>query len=220
MMTKKTVVPLLLCVVSYAAAAYAQKKNQVPSGVSFGDIQGVVIGAFNLKKNSYLFAIPKDNPATDRGVIWGEMLIVEDGGKKYPFVSIFECGPVIGHFTPSSMSFSKEDKYLIVESGGEGGAVLDVFDAGDLFVAALGKEWNGTDKCVKPIASVGAYNVPVGFEGWDGYVPIVSSSVPLDRVSTSEGVRKYEEQGKCCNEDSKAFLWDIRRNKFTPVKVP
>jgi hypothetical protein len=220
MIARKTVQLLLFIFVSYAAASHAQDNDVVPSGVFFGDIQNLAIGAFNLKKDSYLFAIPKDDPPTDRGVIWGEMLIVEEGRKKYPFVSIFDCGPVISRFTPVLVSFSKEDKYLIVESGGEGGAVLDVFDAGDLFVRALGNEWNGTGKCVKPIATVGSYDVPVTFKGWDGYVPIVSSSVPLDRVSTSAGVRKYERQGKCCSDDSKTFLWDIGTNKFTPAAVP
>ena len=221
MITKKTVELLLLVFVSYAAASYAQENDLVPSGVFFGDIQNVAIGAFNLKKNSYLFAIPKDNlPITDRGVIWGEMWIFEDGGKKMPFVSIFDCGPVTSHLAPHLISFSKDDKYLIVESGGEGGAVLDVFDAGDLFVGSLENVWNGTGECVKPIATVGSHNVPVAFKGWDGYVPIVSSSVPLDRVSTSEGVWEYERQGKCCGEDSKAFLWDIGTDKFTPAEVP
>jgi hypothetical protein len=220
MITKKTVVLLLFIFVSFTAASYAQDNDPVPSGVFFGDIQNLAIGAFNLKKDSYLFAIPKDDPPTDRGVIWGEMLIVEEGGKKYPFVSIFDCGPVTSHLAPALISFSKEDKYLIVESGGEGGAVLDVFDAGDLFVRSLGNEWNGTGKCVKPIATVGSHNVPVAFKGWDGYVPIVTSSVPLDRVSTSEGVWEYERQGKCCSEDKKKFLWDIGTGKFTPAEAP
>jgi hypothetical protein len=220
MITKKTVELLLLIFVSHAAASYAQDNDLVPSGVFFGDIRNVAIGAFNLKKDSYLFAIPKDNPPTDRGVIWGEMFIFEEEGKKYPFVSIFDCGPVASHLAPNLISFSKEDKYLIVESGGEGGAVLDVFDAGDLFVGSLENGWNGTGKCVKPIATVGDHNVPVAFEGWDGYVPMVSSSIPLDRVSTSEGVREYERQGKCCSDDSKNFLWDIGTDKFTPAEVP
>jgi hypothetical protein len=220
MITKKTVELLLLIFVSCPAASYAQDNDLVPSGVFFGDIQNLAIGAFNLKKDSYLFAIPKDHPATDRGVIWGEMLIVEEGTKKYPFVSIFDCGPVISRFTPGLISFSKDDKYLIVESGGEGGAVLDVFDAGDLFVGSLDNVWNGTDKCVKPLATVGSHDVPVGFKGWNGYVPIVSSSISLDRVSTSEGVREYEGQGNCCGEDSKTFLWDIATDKFTPVEAP
>jgi hypothetical protein len=216
MITKKTLELLLFILASYAAASYAQENDVVPSGVFFGDIQNLAIGAFNLKKDSYLFAIPKDHPPADRAVMWGEMLIVEEGGKKYPFVSIFDCGPVISRFTPVLVSFSKEDKYLIVESGGEGGAVLDVFDAGDLFVRSLGNEWNGTGKCVKPIATVGSYDVPVAFEGWDGYVPMVSSSVPLDRVSISGGVRECEG----CSDDSKTFLWDIGTNKFTPAAVP
>jgi hypothetical protein len=220
MITKKTVELLLFMFVSYAAASHAQDNDPVPSGVFFGDIRNVAIGAFNLKKDSYLFAMPKDSPPTDRGLIWGEMLIVEDGGKKHPFVSIFDCGPVISHFTPVVISFSKEDKYLIVESGGEGGAVLDVFDAGDLFVGSLENGWNGTGECVKPIATLGSHNMPVGFEGWDGYVPIVSSTVPLDRVSTSEGVWEYEKQGKCCGEDWKTFLWDIGTDKFTPIEAP
>jgi hypothetical protein len=177
------------------------------------------MGAFNLKKDSYLFAIPKDNPPTDRGVIWGEMSIFEEGGKKYPFVSIFDCGPVTSHMAPGVISFSKDDKYLLVESGGEGGAMLDVFVAGDLFVEPLGNEWDGTGKCVKPIATVGGYKVPVAFKGWDGYVPIVSSSIPLDQISTSEGVREYERQGKCCSEDSKAFRWEIGTDKFIPAEV-
>jgi hypothetical protein len=220
MITKKTAGPLLFILVSYAAASYAQDNDQVPSGVFFGDIRNVAIGAFNLRKNSYLFAIPKDNPPTDRGVTWGEMFILEDGGKKYPFVSIFDCGPVTSHFGPSLISFSKEDRYVIVESGGEGGAVLDVFDAGKLFVGSLENVWDGTGECVKPIATVGDHNVAVGFEGWDGYVPIVSSSIPLDQVSTSEGVREYERQGKCCSDDSKRFLWDIATDKFTPADAP
>jgi hypothetical protein len=220
MITKKTVELLLLIFVSCPAASYAQDNDLVPSGVFFGDIQNLAIGAFNLKKNSYLFAIPKDHPATDRGVVWGEMLIVEEGTKKYPFVSIFDCGPVMSRFTPGLISFSKDDKYLIVESGGEGGAVLDVFDAGDLFVGSLDNVWNGTDKCVKPLATVGSHDVPVGFKGWNGYVPIVSSAIPLDRVSTSEGVREYERQGNCCSEESKTFLWDIASDKFTPAEAP
>jgi hypothetical protein len=220
MITKKTVGPLLFVFVSYAAASYAQENDPFPSDVFFGDVRNVAIGAFNLKKDSYLFAIPKDDPPTDRGVIWGEMFILEEGGKKYPFVSIFDCGPVTSHLAPNLISFSKGDKYLIVESGGEGGAVLDVFAAGDLFVGSLENGWNGTGQCVKPIATVGSHNVPVGFKGWDGYVPIVSSSIPLDRVSTSEGVREYERQGKCCSDDSKAFLWDIGTDKFTPAEVP
>jgi hypothetical protein len=220
MITKKTVELLLLIFVSCPAASYAQDNDLVPSGVFFGDIQNLAIGAFNLKKNSYLFAIPKDHPATDRGVVWGEMLIVEEGTKKYPFVSIFDCGPVMSRFTPGLISFSKDDKYLIVESGGEGGAVLDVFDAGDLFVGSLDNVWNGTDKCVKPLATVGSHDVPVGFKGWNGYVPIVSSAIPLDRVSTSEGVREYERQGNCCSEESKTFLWDIATDKFTPAEAP
>jgi hypothetical protein len=220
MITRKTVGPLLLVLVSYGAASSAQDNELVPGGVFFGDIQNIAIGAFTLKKDSYLFAIPKDHPATDRGVIWGEMLIVEEGGKKYPFVSIFDCGPVTSQFSPASISFSKDDKYLIVESGGEGGAVLDVFDAGDLFVGSLENVWNGTGKCVKPIATVGDHNVPVAFERWEGHVPVVSSSIPLDRVSTSEGVREYETQGQCCSDDSKAFLWDIGTDKFTPAEVP
>jgi hypothetical protein len=220
MITKKTIELLLFIFISYAAASYAQDDDPIPSGVFFGDIRNVAMGAFNLKKDSYLFAIPKDNPPTDRGVIWGEMFVFEEEGKKYPFVSIFDCGPVASRFTPNLISFSKDDKYLIVESGGEGGAVLDVFDAGDLFIGSLGNGWNGTDACVKPIATVGSYNVPVAFEGWDGHIPIVSSSIPLDRVSTSEGVLKYERQGKCCSDASKAFLWDIGTNKFTPAEVP
>jgi hypothetical protein len=216
MIAKKTVELLLFIFVSYAAASYAQDDDLVPSGVFFGDIRNVAMGAFNLKKDSYLFAIPKDHPPTDRGVIWGEMFVVEEGGKKYPFVSIFDCGPVTSQLAPRLISFSKEDKFLIVESGGEGGSVLDVFNAGDLFVGSLENAWNGTGKCVKPIATVGSYDVPVAFEGWDGYVPVVSSSVPLDRVSTSGGVREYE----CCSDDSKAFLWDIGTDKFTPAEVP
>jgi hypothetical protein len=219
MITKKTAELLFLIFVSHAAASYAQDDDPVPGGVFFGDIQNVAIGAFNLKKDSYLFAIPKDNPATDRGVIWGEILIVEEAGKKYPFVSIFDCGPVTSHLAPSLISFSKGDKYLIVESGGEGGTVLDVFHAGDLFVDSLENVWNGTGECVQPIATVGSHNVPVAFEGWDGYVPIVSSSIPLDRVSTSEGVWEYERQGKCCSDASKAFLWDIGTDKFTPAEM-
>jgi hypothetical protein len=214
MITKKTVELLLFIFVSYAAASYAQDNDRVPSGVFFGDIKNVATGAFNLKKDSYLFAIPKDNPPTDRGVIWGEMFVFEDGGKKYPFVSIFDCGPVTSHLGPNLISFSEEDRYLIVESGGEGGTVLDVFDAGDLFVGSLENGWNGTDKCVKPIATVGDHNVPVAFEGWDGHVPIVSSSIPLDRVSTSGDVPEHE----CCSDDSKAFLWDIGTNKFTRAR--
>jgi hypothetical protein len=220
MINKKTVELLSFIFVSYGAASHAQDNDRVPSGVLFGDIQNVAIGAFNLRKDSYLFAIPKDHPATDRGVMWGEMLIVEEGGKKYPFVSIFDCGPVTSQFSPALISFSKHDRYLIVESGGEGGAVLDVFDAGKLFVGSSENVWDGTGECVKPIATVGDHNVPVGFKGWDGYVPIVSSSVPLDRVSTSEGVREYERQGKCCSDDSKTFLWDIGSDKFTPAEVP
>jgi hypothetical protein len=216
MITKKTVELLLFIFVPYAAPSYAQDNDLVPSGVLFGDIQNMAIGAFKLKKDSYLFAIPKDNPPTDRGVIWGEMLIVEDGGKKHPFVSIFDCGPVTSQLAPHLISFSKEDKYLLVASGGEGGSVLDVFEAGDLFVEPLGNSWNGAAKCVKPIATVGSYDVPVAFEGWDGYVPIVSSSVPLDRISTSEGPRHDE----CCSDDSKAFRWDISTDKFTPVEAP
>lgn len=221
MITKKTVELLLLIFVLHAAASYAQDNDPVPSGVFFGDIGNVAIGAFNLKEDTYLFAIPKDHPATDRGAIWGEMLIVEGEGKKHPFVSIFDCGPVTSRFTPSLISFSKEDKYLIVESGGEGGSALDVFDAGDLFVGSVENVvWNGTGECVKPIATVGDHNVPVAFEGWDGYVPIVSSSIPLDRVSTSQGVWEYERQGKCCSDNSKKFLWDIGTDKFTPAEVP
>lgn len=216
LITKKTVELLLFIVVSYAAASSAQDHDLVPNGILFGDIRNVAMGAFNLKRDSYLFAIPKDNPPTDRGVIWGEMLIVEDEGKKYPFVSIFDCGLVTSQLAPRLISFSKEDKYLIVVSGGEGGSVLDVFDAGELFVGSLENAWNGTGKCVNPMATVGSYDVPVAFEGWDGHVPIVSSSVPLDRVSTSEGVREYE----CCRDDSRPFLWDIRTNKFTPAEVP
>jgi hypothetical protein len=223
MITKKTVELLLFVFVSYGAASHARDNDLVPSGVLFGDIHNVAIGAFNLKKDSYLFAIPKDDPPTDRGVVWGEMFIFEERGKKYPFVSIFDCGPVTSHLGPALISFSKDDKYLIVESGGEGGTVLDVFDAGDLFVGSLENGWNGTGKCVKPIATVGDHNVPVAFKGWDGHVPIVSSSIPLDQVSTSEGVREYERQGKCCSDDSdhsKAFLWDIGTDKFIPVEVP
>ena len=94
-------------------------------------------------------------------------------------------------------------------------------DGGQLRATQLSnKTSNGTGECVKPIATVGSYNVPVAFEGWDGYVPIVSSSIPLDRVSTSEGVLEYERQGKCCSDDSKPFLWDIGTDKFTPVEVP
>lgn len=218
MIAKRMVELLLLIFVSYAS--YARDNDPVASGVLFGDIQNVAMGAFNLKKDSYLFAIPKDYPATDRGVIWGEMFIFEEGGKKHPFISFFDCGPVIGHITPSVISFSEQDKYLIVESGGDGGAVLDVFDAGELFVGSFEHVWNGTDKCVKPIATVGSHNVPVAFKGWDGYVPIVGSSVPLDRVSTSEGVREYESQGECCSEDSKTFRWDIGTDTFTPAEVP
>lgn len=218
MITKKTVELLLFIFVSYAAASRAQDNDRVLRGVFFGDIQNVAIGAFNRKKDSYLFAIPKDDPPTERGVIWGEMFIVEDGGKKHPFVSIFDCGPVTSHLGPVLISFSGDDKYLIVESGGEGGSVLDVFDAGDLFVGSSGNAWNGTGKCVEPVATVGGYNVPVGFEGWDGHVPIVSSSVPLDRVSTSEGVREYERQEG--SDDSKTFRWDIGTDKFTRTEVP
>jgi len=220
MITKRTVQLLLFVFVSYAAASCAQDNDPVPSGVFFGDIRNVAMGAFNLKKDSYLFAIPKDNPPTDRGVIWGEMSIFEEEGKKYPFVSIFDCGPVTSQLAPYLISFSKEDRYLIVASGGEGGSALDVFDAGELFVGSLENGWNGTGECVKPIATLGSHDVPVGFKGWDGYVPIVSSSIPLDRVSTSEGVREYERQGKCCSDDSKTFLWDIGTNKFTPAEVP
>lgn len=220
MLTRKTGALLLFIFGAYAAASCAQDNDPVPSGVFFGDIRNVAAGAFNLKKDSYLFAIPKDNPPTDRGVIWGEMFILEEGGKKYPFVSIFDCGLVTGHLSPNLISFSKEDKFLIVESGGEGGSVLDVFAAADLFGRSLGNAWNGTDKCVKPIATVGSHNVPVAFEAWDGYVPVVSSSIPLDRVSTSEGVREYERQGKCCSDDSRKFHWDIGANKFTPADAP
>jgi len=220
MIAKKTIELLLFIFISYAAASYAQDDVPVPSGVFFGDIRNVAMGAFNLKKDSYLFAIPKDNPPTDRGVIWGEMFIFEEGGKKYPFVSIFDCGPVTSQLAPYLISFSKEDRYLIVASGGEGGSALDVFDAGELFVGPLENGWNGAGKCVKPIATVGGHNVPVAFDRWDGYVPIVSSSVPLDRVSTSQGVWEYERQGKCCSDDSRAFHWDIGTNKFTPAEVP
>lgn len=219
MITRKTAGLLLFIFGAHAAALYAQGSDPIAGGVFFGDIQNIAIGAFNLKKDSYLFAIPKDNPATDRGVIWGERLIVEGEGKKHSFVSIFDCGPVISHFTPATISFSKEDKYLIVESGGEGGAVLDVFDAGDLFVESVASVWNGTGECVKPIATVGSVDVPVAFEGWDGYVPIVRSSIPLDRVSTSEG-GESEGEGECCGEDSRAFRWHIDTNKFTPAKLP
>ena len=220
-MIRKNTPPLLLFIfVSFTVASYAQDDDPVPSGVFFGDIRNVAIGAFNLKRDSYLFAIPKDDPPTDRGVIWGEMFVFEEGGKKYPFVSIFDCGPVISHLGPASISFSKEDKFLIVESGGEGGAVLDVFDAGDLFVGPSENGWNGTGECVKPIATVGGYNVPVAFERWDGHVPIVRSSIPLDRVSTSAGVREYEKEGKCCSDAAKAFRWDIGKNKFAPVEAP
>ena len=105
MITKKTVELLLFIFVSFTAASYAQENDPVPSGVFFGDIRNVAIGAFNLKKDSYLFAIPKDNPPTDRGVIWGEMFIFEEGGKKYPFVSIFDCGPVTSHLAPALIRF-------------------------------------------------------------------------------------------------------------------
>lgn len=210
MITKKTVEALLLIFVSYAS--HAQDDDPIPGGVFFGDIQNLAIGAFNLKKDFYLFAIPKDDPPADRGVLWGEMLIVEGARKKRPFISIFDCGPVISRFTPVLISFSKDDKYLIVESGGEGGAALDVFDVGELYVESLETEWKGTDKCVKPLATAGSYDVPIAFEGWKGHVPIVSSSIALDRVSTSKDVRE--------GEDSKRFLWDIRTGKFTPVKAP
>lgn len=217
MIASKTVGLLLSIFVSQAS--HARDDEPVPSGVFFGDIQNLAIGAFNLKRDFYLFAMPKDDPPADRGVIWGEMLIVEGSGKKRPFVSIFDCGPVISRFTPVLISFSKDDRYLIVESGGEGGAALDVFDAGELFVGSLGTAWKGTDKCVKPLATVGSHDVPIAFEGWNGYVPIVSSSLPLDRVSTSEGVRDYERQGKCCGEDKKTFFWDIGTDKFTPTEM-
>jgi hypothetical protein len=220
MTTRKTMELLLFIFVSCAAASHAQDNDLVPSGVFFGDIRNVAMGTFSLKKDSYLFAIPKDNPPTDRGVIWGEMFIFEEGRKKHPFVSIFDCGPVTSQLAPYLISFSKEDRYLIVESGGEGGSALDVFDAGELFVGSLENGWNGTGKCVKPIATVGGHNVPVAFDRWDGYVPIVSSSIPLDRVSTSEAVWEYERQGKCCSDDSKAFRWDIGTDKFTPAEVP
>jgi hypothetical protein len=62
MITKKTVELLLFIFVWYAAASYAQDNDLVPSGVFFGDIQNVAAGAFNLKKDSYLFAIPEDTP--------------------------------------------------------------------------------------------------------------------------------------------------------------
>jgi hypothetical protein len=222
MITKKTVELLLFIFVSFTAASHAQDDDDpVPSGVFFGDIRNVAMGAFNLKENSYLFAIPKDDPPTDRGVMWGEMFIFEEEGKKYPFVSIFDCGPVTSHLGPTLISFSKEDKYLIVESGGEGGTVLDVFEAGDLFVGSSENIWNGTGECVEPIATVGSHNVPVAFKGWKGYVPIVSSSIPLDRVSTSEGVRESERQEECCSDAAKKrFLWDIGTNKFTPAEAP
>lgn len=210
MITKKTVEALLLIFVSYAS--HAQDDDPVPSGVFFGDIHNLAIGAFNRRTDSYLFAIPKDYPAADRGVLWGEMLIVEGARKKRPFISIFDCGPVISRFTPVLISFSKDDRYLIVESGGEGGAALDVFDAGELYVESLETAWKGTDKCVKPLATVGSHDVPIAFKGWKGHVPIVSSSIPLDRASTSKGVPE--------GEDKKTFLWDIRTGKFTPVKAP
>ena len=219
MITRKAAELLLFIVVSCAAASHARDNDPVPSGVLFGDIHNIAIGAFNLKKDSYLFALPKDFPATDRGVTWGEMWTVGEGEEKHAFVSIFDCGPVISHMTPSLISFSKDDKYLIVESGGEGGAVLDVFDAGELFVGSFDYVWNGTGKCVKPLATVGGVNVPIAFERWDGHVPIVSSSIPLDLITTSEGVREYERQGKCCGEDKKTFRWDIEADKFTPAEA-
>lgn len=219
MITRKTVELLLFVFVSSAVASHAKDNEPLPalSDVLFVDVRNAAIGAFNLKKDSYLFAIPKDNPPTERGVIWGEMLIVVHEGKKYPFVSIFDCGPVTSHLGPSSISFSKDDKYMIVESGGEGGSVINVFNAGDLFVESVEYGWNGTGECVKPIATVGDHNVPVSFEGWDGQVPIVSSTVPLDRISTSRDVWELEKQGKCCSEDFKPFLWNIGTGQFTPV---
>ena len=139
----------------FSAATSGFVDESILGEILLSDIRNIAAGKFNVKDNTYLIAIPKDNPPTDRGVVWGEMLVFESGGENNTYLSIFECGPVISRLQPVSIKFSDDDKYWVIESGGEGGAAIDVFDAVELYVGPPGKGWNGTDLCVKPIATVG-----------------------------------------------------------------
>lgn len=188
--------------------------------IYFGDINNIAIGAFNLRENTYLFSIPKDFTPGDRGAIWGEMLVSEYQGKKQPFISFFNCGPVTSHHQPYIIDFSENDKYLVVESGGEGGTMIDVFEVGELFIGPPGKGWNGTDQCVKPVATVGGYRVPVTFHGWKEDLPLVKSAVPLNQITTSADVIKHEKQEECCNGQPRIYAWDIFTYQFNVTEEP
>ena len=202
-----------------------QADESILTDVFFGDIKNIAIGGFSLKEDMYLFSIPKDWPATHRGQIWGMLFVFEYQGEKHPIVEIFDCGLKTSHMNSYTIDFSSDDKYLVIESGGEGGSVIDVFRFSDLYdpsvlVDPVGKGWAGTGECVEPLATVGGYNVPAGFYGWSEHMPLIRSRVPLDEITTSKEVWELEKQGLCCDGEPEVFAWDIFSDQFTVIETP
>lgn len=177
------------------------------SAIPFSDIENVYIDELHDEPNKYVFAINRDVGDQGRGAYWGTL-------DQYGWIRIYETGPRVSLFQVSYISISDDDKYLAIETTGEGHPGLDIFELQNwLIYAPRGGDRDAPP--LDPIASLGAYPFSFKSLGWKDNKFVLESHGPLDKLEQRRlSGDRYVLDEELENKESYTFVWDVENDRL------
>lgn len=196
------------CQSTAASAAEALLKRYVPaSGIPFSEIDNVRIDELHKRPNTFVFAINRDTGDQGRGAYWGTL-------DEIGWIRFYESGPRTSLFQVSLIAISDDDRFLAVETTGEGHPVLDVFELQDwLHYAPRGMDRDAPP--VEPIATLNPYPFSLKSIGWRDNHFVIQSHGRLDEIRERRrtGRTQYSDEELESNE-SHVFLWNVESDQI------
>lgn len=189
------------------AEDYSLRTYSPASEIPFSEIDNVYIDALHEQPNNYVFAINRDSGDQGRGAYWGTL-------NKYGWIRFYESGPQLSLFQVANISISDDDKYLAVETTGEGHPVLDVFELQEwLNYASRGGDRDTPS--LEPIATLNPYPFSFDARGWRGKDFVLISEGRLDelRERRKSGQTDFSDE-ELTSEESYSFLWNVENDQI------